>query len=305
MGVLDFIMTDTNFLVYAYTRSKNSRFGGKGTFYYIGKGRPNRPYSCGEKDRNIKCPRDRVNNILILHSNLDEETALLYEKLLIQLYGRIDTTEFGVLRNLTDGGEGFAGVIFTDDHKKKIAKALSKPRNWYHPDYGKILQKSVSELVNMFPNQKLSRSALRQVFLGNRFHHKGWKLPENKNVNKKAKADLHDWYHPQYGEIFQKSYSDLIRMFPEQKLNRHGLRQVSLGNHSHRNGWKLLKNKDKPNKQENNILRDWYHEIYGKVLQISATDLAKKYPDQKLHQGALSQVALSRYSQHKGWRILK
>ena len=234
-------MTDTNFVVYAYIRSKDTKFGSKGTYYYIGKGRPGRPYACGEKDRIIKCPKDKVNNILILHSNLDEKTAFLYEKLFIQMYGRINTTEFGVLRNLTDGGEGFAGIVFTDKHKEKISKALSKPGDWYHPKHGKIMQKSASELV---------------------------------------------------------------KMFPEQKLNRYGLKQVSLEKHSHRCGWKLLKNKDLPNKQENNILRDWVHGDHGKVLQTSATKLVKMFPDQKLHQGALSQVALGKYFQHKGWRVL-
>lgn len=294
-----------NFVVYAYTRSRSSGFGGKGTFYYIGKGRPNRPYACAKSDRNIKCPKDRVNNILILHSNLDEETAFLYEKLLIQLYGRSDTTDFGTLKNLTDGGEGFAGIIFTDDHKEKIGKALSKPGDWYHPEHKKIIQKSASELVKMFPDQKLSRSALREVLSGDRFHHKEWKLLKNKNVSNKLKADLHDWYHPIYGIVLQKSHLDLIKMFPEQNLNRWGLKLVSLGKHSHRCGWKLLKNKDAPNKQENNILRNWSHADHEEVLQISATELVKMFPDQKLHQGALSQVALGVYSQHKGWTLLE
>ena len=295
-------MTDTNFVVYAYIRSKDTESGGKGTFYYIGKGRPNRPYACGEKDRIIKCPRDKLKNIMILHSNLNEETAFLYEKLLIQMYGRINTTEFGVLRNLTDGGEGFAGVVFTDEHKEKISKALSKPGNWYHPRHGEIMQKSASELVKMFPDQKLSRSALREVFSGDRFHHKEWKLLKNKNASNKVKLDLHDWYHPEHGIVLQKSHLELIKMFPEQKLNRYGLKQVSLEKHSHRCGWKLLKNKDVPNKQENNILRNWVHEDHGKVLQISATELVKLFPDQKLYQGALSQVALGVYAQYKGWR---
>lgn len=50
------------------------------------------------------------------------------------------------------------------------------PRNWYHPVHGEVLQKSCSELVRMFPEQNLHNSALSQVALKKRPHHKGWKV---------------------------------------------------------------------------------------------------------------------------------
>ena len=62
-------MSDNNFVVYAYVRSKPDRFGREGTFYYIGKGRPNRPYQ--RSGRTVKRPKN-VKFIKVLHQNLDE-----------------------------------------------------------------------------------------------------------------------------------------------------------------------------------------------------------------------------------------
>ena len=49
-----------------------------------------------------------------------------------------------------------------------------KPIDWYHPNHGKILQKSSSEMVELFPEQNLSRGSLSSVASGVRTHHKGW-----------------------------------------------------------------------------------------------------------------------------------
>lgn len=48
------------------------------------------------------------------------------------------------------------------------------PRNWYHPDHGKVLQKSSTEMVELFPEQNLSKGHLSNVARGVRSHHKGW-----------------------------------------------------------------------------------------------------------------------------------
>lgn len=97
-----------NFVVYAYCRKD-------GTFYYIGKGKPNRPYQRRGK-KGINPPGDR-NRIIILHSGLPEETSLDYEKKLILFYGRKDLGT-GLLKNLTDGGEGTCGWIPSEEYRK-------------------------------------------------------------------------------------------------------------------------------------------------------------------------------------------
>lgn len=58
--------------------------------------------------------------VQITHTNLVWDEAISIEKYLISFYGRKDL-KLGLLCNLTDGGEGCLGVLFTDDRRKKIS----------------------------------------------------------------------------------------------------------------------------------------------------------------------------------------
>lgn len=233
-----------NFVVYAYVRSGPDRFGRMGTFYYIGKGRPGRPFQCSKGSRHIKCPRDRKNNILILHSNLDEQTAFEYEKRLIQFYGRIDTTNFGVLRNLTDGGDGSSGVIFSKERRKRISERFKGEGN---PMYGKIGKLPPAYGLKRSEECKKKLSEARKgpnnpMYGKTGPQHNRYKIPHTpETINK---LSLHfDWYHQDYGEVLNTSTSALVRMFPEQKLDRSALVKVSLGKANRHKNWILLKNK--------------------------------------------------------------
>jgi len=110
-----------NFVVYAYCRED-------GTFYYIGKGKPDRPYS--KRRKGINPPRDR-SRILILHEGLSEGVSFEYEKKLILFYGRKDL-ETGLLRNKTNGGEGVSGWVPSENWRKGksiIAAEINKNKH--------------------------------------------------------------------------------------------------------------------------------------------------------------------------------
>lgn len=111
------------FMVYAFCREDN-------TFYYIGKGSKKRVYS--KRQHGVNPPQDK-SRILILHSGLDEETAFRYERLLIQFYGRKDIGT-GILRNMTDGGEGVSGWVPNESWRQQKSRSMQGENN---PFYGK------------------------------------------------------------------------------------------------------------------------------------------------------------------------
>jgi hypothetical protein len=109
---------DNDYYVYFYLRSKDSAIGKAGTPYYVGKGKGRRAY---EKSRLVPIPKDK-NNIVFVLNNLTEEQAFQNEIDFISWYGRVDSGN-GILRNLTDGGDGPSGAIRSEETKRKISEA--------------------------------------------------------------------------------------------------------------------------------------------------------------------------------------
>jgi group I intron endonuclease len=99
------------YYVYAYLREKDN------TPYYIGKGKDNRAYS---KQHRIKPPKDKF-KIVFYQTNIKEDDAFELERAYIKLFGRKDLGT-GILRNVTDGGEGSSGSIHSEETKIKLSK---------------------------------------------------------------------------------------------------------------------------------------------------------------------------------------
>jgi len=101
------------YYVYFYLRTD-------GTPYYVGKGTGIRAYKHCKNDI-IHTPKDS-SKILIYHDNLTEMWAFILERYYIRWFGRKDIGT-GILRNRTDGGEGFTGTK-SEKHKNNISKSL-------------------------------------------------------------------------------------------------------------------------------------------------------------------------------------
>ena len=101
----------SGFYVYAYLRHDN-------TPYYIGKGCVDRAWSKGKSEIH---PPTTLSKIIIVEHRLTEIGALALERFLIRWYGRKDLGT-GILRNMTDGGDGTSGrKVSKDTIEKSIA----------------------------------------------------------------------------------------------------------------------------------------------------------------------------------------
>jgi len=103
-------MTQNEYYVYIYLRED-------GTPYYVGKGKNKRAY---QKHQFVPVPKTD-DRIIFVHTNLSENDALEKESELILQYGR-KNNDTGILRNLTDGGEGTSGYKFTPE--QRIASSI-------------------------------------------------------------------------------------------------------------------------------------------------------------------------------------
>ena len=250
-----------------------------GTPYYIGIGNSKRPYrgrrSCGNPP-----PKNRI---IVLHENLTWQDACNIEKELILLHGRKDLGT-GILRNMTDGGDGalnpskeirekisktHKGKKLSEEMRRKISETILKSgvSGKSHPLYGiKLTEEHREKLSKAHRGKKLSKetkSRMSESQKGKTLSeetkrkisdaHKGKILSEEhrKNLSKSRLAlnltgskSCHykprDWYHPEHGTVLHKSLTELIRMFPDQKLSHGLLSGVANGKRSHHKGWTVV-----------------------------------------------------------------
>jgi group I intron endonuclease len=158
---------------YVYLHIKES----DGTPFYIGKGSGKRSESKKGRSTWWKKTVDKHGfDIILLEEDLTEEESFQREKYWIDRIGRIDLGK-GTLVNMTDGGDGTSGYVFSDDLKKQISDSLKGNIPWNKGVVGK--QKHTDEY-----KQNMSKRLLKNHPL------KGKKLSEEhrKNLSESLKG---------------------------------------------------------------------------------------------------------------------
>lgn len=139
------------YYIYAYLRVDGSP-------YYIGKGKDRRAWYKGKSDT-ISKPNDK-NLIVIMESNLTEIGSLALERFYIRWYGRKDLGT-GILRNMTDGGDGVSGPR-NDLHKEKIRMSL-KGRKLSEETKRKISESRKGQPANFKHHTPESKRKLSEI----------------------------------------------------------------------------------------------------------------------------------------------
>lgn len=153
-----------HFYVYVYLdprRPGNYTFPGADVSFlyepfYVGKGgTERRKYShlesfVSKKERNT-LKSNKIKKILdselkpfieVVYSDLAEASAFTLEKHLISVIGRIDK-KTGTLTNLTDGGDGVSGRVYSQEDRDRIRERLRDN----HPFQGRHHKESTKELL--------------------------------------------------------------------------------------------------------------------------------------------------------------
>ena len=228
--------------------------------FYVGKGKGSRAYKLSGRNKfwhNVVNKHGFV--VKIIEENLTEEQSILLEQKLINEYGRRNLGT-GKLVNLTDGGEGVSGKIYTDEERELMS---SRVKAYYELPESREKRKQIAKKVNsrvevkeklrLKAIQQNSSEEFRKVKAENTKN--SWNNPEtrqrriekikqtrnseqskNKTILKAQKTYL-GFVSPE-GNI-HSPVVNLTNFCKEHNLSRSGMYGVNSGKLLHHKGWKL------------------------------------------------------------------
>lgn len=169
----------SEYYVYAFISATDNK-----TVRYIGKGKGNRMES--DFARRYTVPQK---NRKKLATGLTEQEAFDLERKLIKKHGRIDLGT-GTLTNLTDGGEGAAGLKWTDEKREEASRRVKKMVK-----EGKLLNPKHREAIRKACSTPEVREKMKKSMKGNTRrlgipHDKKTRAAMSKSGKARARAGL-------------------------------------------------------------------------------------------------------------------
>jgi len=232
-----------NYYTYAYLREDR-------TPYYIGKGKGDRIVST---QRSIHKPTNK-NKIIFLKQNLTEEEAFKHEIYMIAVFGRKDLGT-GILRNMTNGGEGVSGYIVSEETRRKRSEANkgntnSRGYKWTNEQKQNLIRAKKGKLLSESHKEALKKAWERRKL----------EKPMTDETRKKMSESLYKrWENKDYRERSKQFNTSKWETFCEEKKNeiREKIKNSKIGRQSVNCG-------------EKNGRSKWWkiHFEDGKILEI-------------------------------------
>ena len=175
-----------NFYVYGH-------FKPDGNIFYIGKGHGRRAWRRSGRSNfwHRTVQKHGGYQVVLLHEHLSEDEAFLTEKEEIEFWGR--RSDGGFLINLTDGGDGTSGYVYTAEqlaNSKAANQKLAQDPTWLANSKAANQKRArefsvISPDGTLYPNQRnllefskvhgLDDSCMSKVLKGTYTQHNGWK----------------------------------------------------------------------------------------------------------------------------------